>query len=527
MIAMSATISFHPSSPDDTSRRIPDLRVEDNQTVVIFGGTGDLTRRKLLPALFALHVEKRLPEQFRIVAFGRRDYSSESFREEMVQEVDRFQRVEGSPDQVKAFCEKIDYFKGELDNDGSFKEMAELLNDNNTYSPNRVFYLSVAPDFFGPVTARLKEAGLIHHPGDTHWSRVVIEKPFGRDLDSALSLNHEILRLLDESQVYRIDHYLGKETVQNILSFRFANTIFEPVFKSSYVDHIQVTASETVGMESGRGAFFDTAGSLRDMMQNHLSQLLCLVTMEPPSGFSSDAVRNEKVKVLQSIRIPGLDDVRKQVVRAQYAAGQLDGKKIPAYVNEERVPGDSRTETFVAGKFFIDNWRWSGVPIYLRTGKRMARKQTSITVQFKKPPMQLFQTVQCEQDVCDLTETRPNMLTFRIQPDEGISLHFATKRPSMHMVVEDSELEFNYASNYEGTLPEAYERLLMDVMRGDATLFMRSDEVEAAWRIMDPILTAWRERDARIPLHFYAPGTWGPLAADELFPYNSGGWMND
>lgn len=523
---MSPIINIHHSPDDASGQRIPDVRIEDSQTVIIFGGTGDLTRRKLLPAMFAMDFEKRLPEKLRIVAFGRRDYTDESFREEMKEEVSRFQRVEGSEEDVKAFVDRIDYFKGELDDEESFTRLATQLDDADRYAANRVFYLSVAPDFFWSVTTHLKSAGLMYHPSHEHWSRVVIEKPFGRDLKSALELNRHILGLLDESQVYRIDHYLGKETVQNILSFRFANTIFEPVFNSSYVDHIQVTASETVGMESGRGAYFDTAGSLRDMMQNHLSQLLCLVTMEPPSGFSSDAVRNEKVKVLQSIRIPKLDDVRGNVVRAQYVSGTLNGKKVTAYVDEDRVPDGTHTETFVAAKFFIDNWRWSGVPMYLRTGKRMGRKQTSITVQFKKPPMELFRTVECENDLCDLTEARPNILTFRIQPDEGISLHFATKRPSMHMVVEDSELDFNYAENYDGTLPEAYERLLMDVMRGDATLFMRSDEVEAAWRIMDPILQAWHERDARIPLHFYSPGSWGPLAADELFDENRGGWQN-
>ncbi|MGA0333928.1 MAG: glucose-6-phosphate dehydrogenase [Kiritimatiellia bacterium] len=524
---MSPVINIQHTSDAPAGQRIPDVQIEDSQTVVIFGGTGDLTRRKLLPALFAMHFEKRLPEKIRIVAFGRRDYSDESFREEMAEEVSRFQRVKGSEKEVKAFVEHIDYFKGELDDPESFSRLCRQLDDAERYPANRVFYLSVAPNFFGPVTTLLKESGLTYHPSQDHWSRVVIEKPFGRDLKSALELNRHVLSLLDESQVYRIDHYLGKETVQNILSFRFANTIFEPVFNSSYVDHIQVTASETVGMESGRGAYFDTAGSLRDMMQNHLSQLLCLVTMEPPSGFSSDAVRNEKVKVLQSIRIPKLDDVRKNVVRAQYVSGSIGDKKIAAYVDEDRVPGDSHTETFVAAKFFIDNWRWSGVPMYLRTGKRMARKQTSITVQFKKPPMELFRTVECENDMCDLTEARPNLLTFRIQPDEGISLHFATKRPSMHMVVEDSELDFNYSENYQGTLPEAYERLLMDVMRGDATLFMRSDEVEAAWRIMDPILQAWQERNARIPLHFYSPASWGPLAADELFEKEEGQWQNN
>ncbi len=507
--------------------RLPDVRVEANLSMVIFGGTGDLTRRKLLPAIYALSLEQRMPETFRIVAFGRRDYTQESFREEMTEEIRRFRREEGSEEHLQDFVSRIDYFKGELDKSESFVELEASLSNPDVYPQNRVFYLSTAPSFFEPITKELKKAKLTYKIGDPSWSRVVIEKPFGHDLESALKLNQDILRTLDESQVYRIDHYLGKETVQNILSFRFANTIFEPVFNNRFVDHIQVTASETVGMESGRGGYFDRAGALRDMMQNHLTQLLCLVTMEPPSNFSSDAVRNEKVKVLQSIRIPTIDEVRQNTVRAQYVAGQVDGENTPAYVNEDRVPGDSRTETFAAAKFFIDNWRWSGVPIFLRTGKRMATKQTSITVQFKQPPMQLFQTVQCENDICDLTESRPNLLTFRIQPDEGISLHFATKRPSMHMVVEDSSLDFGYRENYRKTLPEAYERLLMDVMRGDSTLFTRSDEVEAAWRVMDPILKAWQQRDRRIPLHFYSPGTWGPLASDELFDGHAGLWRNE
>jgi glucose-6-phosphate 1-dehydrogenase len=522
---MTRILNVHASSPQ-SEQRLPEVRIEDDQTVVIFGGTGDLTRRKLLPALFAMEAESRLPDSLRIVAFGRRDYTHESFREEMKAEVEKFRRIEGGEGDLDHFIERVDYFKGDLDDEESFVRLGKELSDSDRYPPNRVFYLSIAPSFFETVVSLLKKGDLLHHPSAEHWCRVVIEKPFGRDLESAHALNIEILRILDESQVYRIDHYLGKETVQNIMSFRFANTIFEPIFNNQFVDHIQVTASETVGMESGRGAYFDTAGSLRDMMQNHLSQLLCLVTMEPPSGLASDAIRNEKLKVLQSIRVPRLDDIRENVVRAQYAAGQVKGKGVPAYVNEDRVPGDSRTETYVAAKLFIDNWRWSGVPIYLRTGKRMAKKQTSITVQFKKPPMELFRTVECEDDVCDLTEARANMLTFRIQPDEGISLHFATKRPSMHMVVEDSELAFNYSENHDGTLPEAYERLLLDVMRGDSTLFMRSDEVEAAWRIMDPILQAWRERDQRIPLHFYSPGTWGPLAADELFENEIGQWDN-
>jgi glucose-6-phosphate 1-dehydrogenase len=514
------------ASQASPGQQLPDVRIEDPQTVVIFGGTGDLTRRKLLPALFAMEAEGRLPEKLRIVAFGRREYTSETFREEMKGEVERFRRVEGSDGDLDHFLARIDYFKGDLDEEDSFVRLGKQLADKKVYPQNRVFYLSIAPSFFEVVVSLLKKGKCLYRYTDELWSRVVIEKPFGRDLESALNLNQSILKILDESQVYRIDHYLGKETVQNILSFRFANTIFEPLFNNRFVDHIEVTASETVGMESGRGAYFDTAGSLRDMMQNHISQLLCLVTMEPPSGLASDAIRNEKLKVLQSIRVPKMDEIRENVVRAQYAAGQIKGKNLPAYINEDRVPGDSRTETFVAAKFYIDNWRWSGVPMFLRTGKRMAKKQTSITVQFKKPPMELFRTVECEGDVCDLTEAQPNMLTFRIQPDEGITLHFATKRPSMHMVVEDSELSFDYADNFDGTLPEAYERLLLDVMRGDSTLFMRSDEVEAAWRIMDPILSAWKERDQRIPLHFYSPGSWGPLAADELFENEIGQWNN-
>lgn len=522
---MARHLNIHPTH-DSSDQRLPDVRIEDPQTVVIFGGTGDLTRRKLLPALFAMEAEGRLPEELRIVAFGRREYTNESFREEMKAEVERFRRLEGKPDALDHFMQRIDYFKGNLDDEDSFVRLGEQLADESVYPQNRVFYLSIAPSFFEIVVSLLKKGSCLYRYTDKLWSRVVIEKPFGRDLESALELNQAILKILDESQVYRIDHYLGKETVQNILSFRFANTIFEPLFNNRFVDHIEVTASETVGMESGRGAYFDTAGALRDMMQNHISQLLCLVTMEPPSGLASDAIRNEKLKVLQSIRIPRMDEIRDNVVRAQYAAGQLKGEDIPAYINEDRVPGDSRTETFVAAKFYIDNWRWSGVPVFLRTGKRMAKKQTSITVQFKKPPMELFKTVECEDDVCDITDAQPNMLTFRIQPDEGISLHFATKRPSMHMVVEDSELAFDYADNFDGTLPEAYERLLLDVMRGDSTLFMRSDEVEAAWRIMDPILKAWKERDQRIPLHFYSPGSWGPLAADELFEQEVGQWNN-
>lgn len=521
---MSKHLNLHKENPSVTEG-IPKPSVGEELTVIIFGGTGDLTRRKLLPALYALEVDGLLSKKYRIVSCGRRPYTDETYREEMMGEVAEYKRVGGDEPGLRAFMERVSYCRGELDDPEAYEVLREHLEQDDMPA-NRVFYLSTAPQFFGPVIEHLKRAELIYPAHCETWSRVVIEKPFGRDLHSALELNNQVLNLLDESQVYRIDHYLGKETVQNILSFRFANTIFEPVFNNRFVDHIQITASETVGMESGRGAYYDRAGALRDMMQNHLLQLLCLATMEPPSGLGSDALRNEKVKVLQSIHPLSVEEIRAHVVRAQYAEGTVGEKTYPAYENEDRVPKGTSTETYVAAKFFIENWRWAGVPIYLRTGKRMGKKETSIAVQFKTPPMQLFQTVQCEGDVCDLHDTQPNVLRFRIQPDEGITLNFATKRPSMQMVVENSELDFEYSDYYEGELPEAYERLLMDVMRGDPSLFTRSDEVEAAWRLMDPILKAWQNPEADIPVHSYAPGTGGPKAAYDLFEHNRSSWLD-
>jgi len=370
---------------------------------------------------------------------------------------------------------------------------------------------------FKPKIDRLHQAGLIRPPEESPWSRVVIEKPFGSDLASAMALNRRLRRLLRESQVYRIDHYLGKETVQNLLSFRLANAIFEPLFNNRYVDHVEITASETVGMEKGRGAYFDATGCLRDMVQNHMLQLLCLVAMEPPANLTPDAVRNEKVKVLQSIVPLGRDQVLRAAIRAQYVAGTVDGAPVPGYLEEERVDPDSRTETYAALRLELGNWRWAGVPFYLRTGKRLHRRATEIRVQFKMPPMELFQTVACDGDVCDLTHARPNVLVFRIQPDEGISLRFSAKRPALQMQVESVAMDFTYAETWKTALPEAYERLLLDVMRGDSTLFTRADEVEAAWRLLEPVLTAWAE-DPAVPMYHYRAGTWGPSEADAMMP---------
>lgn len=493
--------------PEETTPSVPPvLRVRDPLTITIFGASGDLTQRKLLPALFAMHHQGLLPAEFRIVAFARRDYRDESFREAMAQAIAQFSRLRAHPSEIRAFCEHICYHRGDIEGgQESFDQLFDRLQDTAVYPPNHLFYLSIKPDLFEPVLARLKAARLVRAPYSRSWTRVVVEKPFGRDLASAMALNQAVRQHLDETQVYRIDHFLGKETVQNILSFRFANAIFEPLFNNHLVDNIQITAAETVGMESGRGAYYDATGAVRDMMQNHLLQLMCLVTMEPPASLTADAIRNEKVKVLQSIVPPLPHEVARCAVRAQYQG----------YRQEERIAPDSRTETFAAVRLNLSNWRWAGVPIYLRTGKRMPRRLTEIAVQFKVPPLQLFQTVECVGDVCDLTRAKPNTLIFRIQPDEGIALKFSAKRPVMQVQVENVAMNFSYSQTWRTDLPEAYERLLMDVMRGDSTLFTRSDEVEAAWRIVDPVLKGWAAYPDT-PVFGYEPGSWGPAEADQL-----------
>jgi len=330
---------------------------------------------------------------------------------------------------------------------------------------------------------------------------------------------------LDESQIYRIDHYLGKETVQNILGFRLANSIFEPLFNNHYVDHIQITASETVGMESGRGTYYDQAGALRDMVQNHMLQLLCLATMEPPSNLTADAIRGAKVQLLNSLLPPSEKEMSEKFICAQYTAGKEKGMNTPAYVEEERIAHDSTTESYCAVRFGIENWRWGGVPVYLRTGKRLRKRLTEIAIQFKMPPLQLFHTVECMGDVCDLTLSRPNVLVFRIQPNEGIALRFSAKRPAMQFVVESVAMDFSYSQTWKLSLPEAYERLLLDVMRGDSTLFMRSDEVEAAWKAIDPMLKA-RASKPGIPIYYYEPGSWGPGEAENLLSSEGRAWKN-
>jgi len=494
-------------------------RVNDPVTIVIFGASGDLAHRKLVPALYVAYAQDLLPSTFAIVGFARRDYDDAAFRDLLAGSIREFSRIPADEGTLARFMAHIHYHKGDISSADAYEALKEKFQDLETYPENRLYYLSVIPSLFEAAVELLAESGLVAPAHSSPWTRVVIEKPFGRDLASAKVLNAHLLRFLDESQIYRIDHYLGKETVQNILSFRFANAIFEPVFNRGYVDHIQITAAETVGMESGRGGYYDEYGAIRDMVTNHILQLLCLVAMEPPGDLSAEAIRNEKVKVLNAARL----DIRKEVsdaaCRGQYVAG-AGGK---GYLEEDRIPRDSQTETFAAMRLKIDNWRWAGVPIFLRTGKRMAHKATEIAVQFKVPPLQLFQQVECENDVCDITSIKPNVLVFRIQPDEGIFLKVGTKRPGMRFVVEDVEMDFSYSGTWNKSLPEAYERLLLDALHGDSTLFTRSDEVEAEWRVVQPIL----ENLGKLKPAPYPSGSWGMPEADWLFHGMDGQWRNE
>lgn len=517
-----------PAQPPKEERVLPNFSATglvQPVTINIIGASGDLTQRKLLPALYAMFVQGLFPQDFAVLGFARREYSDAKFREIAREAIRKHSRLVAEEDKLNQFCDRLYYHCGDVEQYDSFRRLRDRLFDLRRFPPNHLHYLSIRPELFSPVLAQMNAVGLLRPTNPAHWARVVIEKPFGTDWDTARALNQSVLQHLAESQVYRIDHFLGKETVQNILSFRFANAIFETLFNNHLVDHIQITAAETVGMESGRGAYYDASGALRDMVQNHLLQLMCLVTMEPPASLTADALRNEKVKVLQSIRPLTERDLRRSLVRAQYGEGTSGNQHVPGYRQEERIAPDSRTETFVGLRLSIDNWRWAGVPIYLRTGKRLAQRMTEIVVQFKRPPLQLFQTVECDGDVCDLTAARPNQLIFRIQPDEGISLRFAAKRPVMQVQVENVAMDFSYSKTWSRQLPEAYERLLLDVLRGDSTLFTRSDEVEAAWHVLDPILKTWAN-DPTFPMAEYAAGSWGPQEADALMVGEDTEWKN-
>jgi glucose-6-phosphate 1-dehydrogenase len=492
-------------------------------TAVIFGATGDLAARKLFPALAALHKGEFLPEHFAVVGVGRRDKSDDEFRSDVLKALARHGRNLDDAS-AKAFASHVYYHRedfGAKDAGQGLGRRVTGLEKQLGLSANRLFYLATDPEFFVPLTAGLAAAGLTthgKHDGDG-WARVIFEKPFGRDQASAVELDRQIGQHLSADQVYRIDHYLGKDTVQNIMAFRFGNGIFEPLFNRRYVDHVQITAAEALGMEGRRGAFYDGIGALRDVVQNHLLQLLALVAMEPPATLKARDLKDSKLQVLRNLVLPD----ESLAVRGQYGPGEVNGKRAPGYREEEGVAKDSGTETFVALRAEIDSWRWAGVPFLLRAGKQLKHRVTEIAVQFKLPPLRLFRTLECHGDVCDLTDAQPCVLSFRIQPEESICLRFSAKRPGMGLDLHPVALSFDYSKSFHQQLPEAYERLILDALRGDSTLFMRADELEAAWEFVTPILERWQKTK---PTDFpnYTAGTWGPAAADRLVEGIHGGW---
>jgi glucose-6-phosphate 1-dehydrogenase len=489
-------------------------------SLVIFGATGDLTHRKLIPALYNIAVGGDLPPQFKVVGFARRDKSDEVFRKEL-EEGNRKHSRQGHNDELwGSFAHTIHYHRSEFQDVEGYAALKQRLDDFDAErgaKANRLFYLASAPEFFDEIMEMLGKAGLNEAP-EGRWARVVCEKPFGKDLKTARHLNEVVNATFDEKDTYRIDHYLGKETAQNIMVLRFANALFEPNWNSRYIDHVQITCAENLGMEGGRGGYYDTAGALRDMVQNHLFQLLSLVAMEPPTDLSADAVRDEKVKVLRSLR-PwiGPEAVGKNVIRAQYTAGSVDGVTRPGYRQEDRVNPESKTESYVALRVLVDTWRWQGVPFYIRVGKQLPKKATEISVHFKKPPQVPFATAKMLAD-------SENTLVIRIQPDEGISLRILCKQPGQALHMQPVKMDFHYSNSFGKASPEAYERLLLDAMAGDATLFARRDEVENAWRFIDELEKAWHESPTPPPMCEYPAGSWGPREADEMLREDGREW---
>ena len=476
-------------------------------TVVILGASGDLTRRKLVPAMFNLACKGRLPDGLCIVGFARSPYSDEQFRRLTWEGAQEFGDLAARRDEWELFARRLFYVNGDLNSGEDFTRVGRRLDEleENGRSGNRLFYLSIAPQFYQPAIENLGASGLATEDGG--WRRVVIEKPFGRDLSSAETLNQAVSEVFKEEQVYRIDHYLGKESVQNLLVFRFANAIFEPVWNRNYIDNVQITVSESIPV-GGRGAYYDESGVVRDMVQNHLLQLLTLVAMEPPSVADAESLRNKKVDVLKSIRRWRPDEVEGDAVRGQYEG----------YLTESGVPNGSTTPTFAALRLFVDNWRWRGVPFYLRTGKSMAEKTSEIVIQFQRPPHVMF-SLDPGQDIT------PNILGLCLQPDEAVHLKFEVKVPDQGMSMRSMNMDFHYDSAFKGqSVPEAYERLLEDALGGDPSLFIRNDHIEEAWKIVDPLLEAWEGAQSSA-LHVYAPGSWGPQAADALLSQDGRSWQ--
>ena len=489
-------------------------------TLVIFGATGDLTHRKLIPALYNIAVSGDLPPQFKVVGFARRDKPDDVFRKELQEANEKHSRQGHNDELWGSFAQSIHYHRSEFEDAEGYKALGKLLEEfdkERGTTANRLFYLASAPEYFDQIMEQLRNAGLNQAAGDC-WARVVCEKPFGKDLKTARHLNQVVNQTFHERDTYRIDHYLGKETAQNIMVLRFANSLFEPNWNSRYIDHVQITCAENLGMEGGRGGYYDTAGALRDMVQNHLFQLLTLVAMEPPTDLSADSVRDEKVKVIRALRpLVGPEAVGQNVVRAQYTAGSVDGVPRVGYRQEDRVNPESKTECYVALRLFVDTWRWQGVPFYIRVGKQLPKKATEISVHFKKPPQVPFATSQMLPD-------SENTLIIRIQPDEGISLRILCKQPGQALFVQPVKMDFHYSNSFGKASPEAYERLLLDAMAGDATLFARRDEVEHAWKFIDEIEHAWHKSATPPPMHEYPAGSWGPKEADDLLRQDGHEW---
>lgn len=485
--------------------------------IVIFGAAGDLTKRKLLPALYNMRLHKLLPDSFAIIGLSRADKDTNAFREDLAAAMREYTTAPFNEEEWRWLKERIYYLKGSFENEDSYHNLVQLLQSvDNTHGTkgNYLFYLATTEDYFETIVQKISKVHL-HQGDEQQWRRFIIEKPFGHDLASAHALNQELLSILKENQIYRIDHYLGKETVQNILVFRFGNGIFEPAWNNHYIDHVQITVAESVGVES-RGGFYEKAGALRDMVPNHLFQLLSLIAMEPPNNFEADAVRTKKAEVVSAIRPLTHDDVRSYVVRGQYGDGEIDGQSVQAYHMENRVASDSAVETFVAMTLMIDNWRWAGVPFYLRTGKRLPKRVTEIAIQFKSPPFCLFRNT-------TVSHLVTNYLIMHIQPHEGISLQFGAKTPGPLLQVGRVQMDFDYQDYFGPSPSTGYETLIYDCMTGDQTLFQRDDNVEAGWRVVEPIQQVWNMEK---PIDFpnYSAGSWGPFAAYQLLARDKRQW---